>query len=132
MRSDIANDFTMPQYERASLLSAWDAVITNYEGLLQISYAIFSGEIYAIARTEGWFSNAWRIFRSVVLLAAVGALIGFTMGLTGAIVGAIVMGIVGITDAWANGNCHFAMQCDGGWRQSCSSGECRPFPDDNP
>ncbi|GIV37376.1 MAG: hypothetical protein KatS3mg032_1755 [Cyclobacteriaceae bacterium] len=31
-------------------------------------------------------------------------------------------------DAWANGNCHFALQCDGGWRQSCSSGaSCQNF-----
>lgn len=32
-----------------------------------------------------------------------------------------------ITDSWANNYCHFAMQCDGGWRQSCSSGECAPY-----
>jgi|DewCreStandDraft_4_1066084.scaffolds.fasta_scaffold115306_2 RNAse (barnase) inhibitor barstar len=132
MRADIADDFSMPDYERANLLHTWDVLITNYEGFLQISYAIFAGEIYSMARTQGWFRKAWRIFRSVVLVAAVGAMIGwFAGGPVGAIILAIIMGTVAITDAWANNYCHFAMQCDGGWRQSCSSGECTPY-DDNP
>jgi hypothetical protein len=132
MRNEIAQDYTMDDSERNNLLATWDALLVNHDGLVQVTQAVFNGEIYAMARTQGWLRNAWRIFRSVVLLAAVGALIGATFGLTGVIVGAVVMGIVAITDAWANGYCHYALQCDGGWRQSCSTGECMPYYDDNP
>ena len=44
-----------------------------------------------------------------------------------AIVGGTIMGIVAVVDAGANGYCHFAMQCDGGWRQDCASGVCMPY-----
>jgi len=128
MRNEIVNNYSISSYEKSNLLSAWDALTTNYNGLVEVSYSIYNGEIYAMARTQGWFRTAWRKVRSVVLTAVVGALVGWsTAGPVGAIVGAIVMGGVAIADAWANDYCHFAMQCDGGWRQDCSSGDCMPY-----
>ncbi|NBW34817.1 MAG: hypothetical protein EBR30_07320 [Cytophagia bacterium] len=127
MRNDILGNYSIPAYEKNNLLATWDALLANYEGLVQVSYSIFSEQGYPVARTQGWFRNAWRIVRSVILTAGVGALVGSPLGLPGAVVGAIVMGAVAITDAWANDYCHFAMQCDGGWRQECSTGECSPY-----
>ncbi|MBX2897097.1 MAG: hypothetical protein KF763_16745 [Cyclobacteriaceae bacterium] len=127
MRNEISNNYSMSASERSNLLNTWDALTSNYNGLVDVSYSIANGEIMAIARTKGWFRTAWRIVRSVVLTAAVGAIIGATISGPGAIVGAIVMGVVAITDAWANDYCHFAFQCDGGWRQECSTGNCAPY-----
>ncbi len=127
MRNNILNNYSIPYYEKNNLLTTWDALIINYEGLIQVSYSIYSEQEYSMARTQGWFRNAWRVVRSVILTAGVGALIGSTAGPIGAIVGGIVMGAVAITDVWANDYCHFAMQCDGGWRQECSTGECAPY-----
>lgn len=128
MRNEIASNHLLNSYERNNLLSTWDAVIANYSGLLEVSYSLYNGQIYTIARTQGWFRTAWRVIRSVVLTAAVGLIVGFyTCGPPCAIVGAVVMGVVAIADAWANNYCHFAMQCDGGWRQDCSSGVCMAY-----
>lgn len=128
MRNEIANNYAMSSSERSSLLNTWDALTSNYSGLVDVSYSLYNGEIMAIARTQGWFRTAWRVVRSVVLTAVVGAVIGwYGAGPIGAIVGAVVMGAVAITDAWANDYCHFAFQCNGGWRQDCSSGDCMPY-----
>jgi len=127
MKNEIANNYAMSAPERSNLLNTWDALTSNYNGLVDVSYSIYNGEIYAMARTKGWFRTAWRVLRSVVLTAAVGVFIGATISGPGAIVGAIVMGVVAITDAWANDYCHFAFQCDGGWRQECSTGNCAPY-----
>lgn len=127
MRNEITNNYSISPSEKSNLLNTWDALTVNYNGLIEVSYSIYNGEIYAMARTQGWFRTAWRVVRSVVLTAAVGAIIGATISGPGAIVGAIVMGVVAITDAWANDYCHFAFQCDGGWRQECSTGNCAPY-----
>lgn len=83
-----------------------------------------------MTRTQSWFINAWRWVRSVIVTAGVGFAVGYlSLGLnpTAGIIGAIVAGGAAIADAWANDYCHFALQCDGGWRQECSTGQCAPY-----
>ncbi|MFN7405071.1 MAG: hypothetical protein ACK5SL_00870 [Cyclobacteriaceae bacterium] len=130
MRNEISNNYSMSSYEKGNLLSTWDVLTTNYNGLVEVSYSLYNGEIYAMARTQGWFRNAWRVVRSVVLTAAVGFVVGFIASGGNPIagkVGAIIAGGAAIADAWANNYCHFAMQRDGGWRQECSTGQCAPY-----
>ncbi len=130
MRNEISNNYSMSSYEKSNLLSTWDVLTANYNGLVEVSYSLYNGEIYAMARTQGWFRNAWRVVRSVVLTAAVGFTVGFIASggnPIGGVVGAIITGGAAIADAWANDYCHFAMQCDGGWRQECSTGQCAPY-----
>ena len=127
MRDEITNNYSIPADEKSNLLSTWDGLKINYSGLVQVAHSINNGEVYAVARTQGWFKSVWRVVRSVILTAAVGALVGAAAGSVGLVIGAIVMGAVAITDAALNDYCHFAMQCDGGWRQECSTGQCAPY-----
>lgn len=127
MRNEILNNEVIPATEKSNLLATWDALMANYNGLVEVSYAIVNGEINTMARTQNWFRNAWRVVRSVFVSVVVGTMVGATAGGSGAIIGAIVTAVAAIADAWANDYCHFAMQCAGGWRQECSSGACAPY-----
>lgn len=85
-------------------------------------------KVYSNERTLGWFSSkVWRVIRSVVIAATIGAMIGLTEGPYVAIAAAVVMGAAAYADAAANDYCHFAVQCSGGWRQDCDTGECKPY-----
>lgn len=130
MRNEISNNYLLSSYERNNLLMAWDALIINYDGLINASYSIYDGSVYATAKTKGWFRTAWRVVRSVILTAGVGFAVGFIASggnPIGGIVGAVINGGAATADAIFNDYCHFAMQCDGGWRQECSTGYCAPY-----
>jgi hypothetical protein len=124
-RNQIENNALINSAEKERLLATSTLLLHNFSGIADNLYESEGG--IAGGRTNGWLRRAWRVVRSVVLTAAVGALVGASMGPKGAIVGAIVMGAVAITDVAANNHCHFAMQCDGGWRQNCTTGVCTPF-----
>lgn len=125
LKINIENDFTIPAEEKERLILTSTLLANNFQEILDNLYSLEGGS--QGVRTKGWFKKVWRIVRSVVVTAGVGVLIGASAGAVGAIVGGIVMGAVAITDAAANDYCHYAMQCDGGWRQSCTTGECTPY-----
>lgn len=52
---------------------------------------------------------------------------GIPGGYPGVAIGATVAGSTAIADYRSNNYCHFALQCDGGWRQDCMTGECMPY-----
>jgi hypothetical protein len=125
LKFDIEDNLTISTAEKERLILTSTLLVNNFLDIVDNLYSMEGG--LQGGRNKGWLKKAWRIVRSVVVTAGVGALIGASAGAVGAIVGGIVMGAVAITDAAANDYCHYAMQCDGGWRQSCTTGECAPY-----
>lgn len=124
LRNRVMQDPWLDKPDRERLDMTFALIMSNYHGLVDAASNIRTS---SDARTQGWFSKVWRIVRSVVITASLGAMIGARYGEDGAIVGAVILGAAAIADAAANDNCHFALQCSGGWRQDCSTGECKPY-----
>lgn len=125
LKNQIETNNSIVLGEKEKLLMVSTLLLNNFTEIADNLYTSEGG--VAGGRTNGWLQKAWRVVRSVVLTAGVGALVGAAAGPVGAIVGAIVVGAVAITDAAANNYCHFAMQCAGGWRQDCATGVCAPY-----
>ena len=117
--------------EKDKLATVATLVHLNFTGIVDV---VADGDkAGSVERTQGWFNKVWRVVRSVVVTAALGAIVGALSTEEGGnvivsvIIGSAIGGVAAIVDAAANDHCHFAMQCSGGWRQNCSSGECEPY-----
>jgi hypothetical protein len=124
LKNGVENNSSLNPQEKDRLIFVSTLMFNNFLGITDV---LATADQTSGGRAKGWLQKAWRVVRSVVLIAGVGAAIGSTEGPYGAVVGAIVMGVVAIADAAFNDNCHFAMQCPGGWRQDCTTGVCKPF-----
>ena len=115
--------------DKLATVATW--VQLNFAGIVDV---VADGDkASSVERTQGWFNKVWRVVRSIVVTAALGAIVGALSTEEGGnatvnvIVGSAIGGVAAIVDAAANDHCHFAMQCSGGWRQNCSLGECEPY-----
>lgn len=126
LRDIVMLDETMTQPDRDRLAMTFTLLINNYDGIVK---GIKAGlEDASSERTEGFFnSRVWRVIRSVVVAVVIGTMIGITEGPYVAVAAAVVAGAAAYADAAVNDNCHFAVQCSGGWRQDCNTGECKPY-----
>ncbi|SHG64190.1 hypothetical protein SAMN04488109_1201 [Chryseolinea serpens] len=124
-KDQIISDPELSDSEKRRLVMALTTIASNYDGIakgITSSMREASNE-----RTQGLFNRVWRVIRSVIITSTIGAAIGATEGPVGAIIGAAVTTTAAVSDAQFNHNCHFALQCDGGWRQDCMTGECKPY-----
>jgi hypothetical protein len=131
LKAGILQNDKMTDKEKDKLATVATVVLVNFTGIVDVvadGYTAGSEE-----RTQGWFNKVWRVVRSVVVTAALGAIVGALSTdedgnvIVNAVVGSAIGGVAAIVDAAANDHCHFALQCSGGWRQNCSSGECEPY-----
>ena len=126
LRSAVLSDETVTKLDRDRLAMTFTLLINNYDGIvkgIEASLKAASSE-----RTEGFFtSRVWRVIRSVVVAVSIGVMVGVSEGPYVAVAAAVVMGAAAYADAAVNDNCHFAVQCSGGWRQDCNTGECKPY-----
>lgn len=123
---DASSDRTLTNAERDRLEITFKLLASNYNGIAKSIERDLRNS--ASERIQGWFnSRVWRVIRSVVVTATIGALVGSYVNPYVAIVGGVIMGAAALADASANNNCHFAVQCSGGWRQDCDTGECKPY-----
>ena len=129
LRLQIENDYTVSAWEKYGISTVGTIIENNFFQIVDIVDQENNASTRSGSRTLSWNWGAiWRVTRSIVLTSTVGAFIGVvTYGPYGALVGGIIMSIASNADAVFNGYCHFAMQCDGGWRQECISGDCAPY-----
>lgn len=131
LRVQVENNYSISESERFGISTVGQIVESNFYQIIDVVSQDEGAMVRQRSglRTASWNWGAiWRVTRSIVLTSTVGALIGFvTYGPYGALIGGVVMSIVANADAVFNGYCHFAMQCDGGWRQECISGDCAPY-----
>lgn len=117
--------------EKDKLAIVATLVHLNFTGMVDV---VADGDkINSTARTQGWFNKVWRVVRSVVVTAALGAIVGALATdeggntIVNAVIGSAIGGVAAAIDATVNDHCHFALQCSGGWRQNCNSGDCEPY-----
>jgi hypothetical protein len=143
LRQQTISDHSMSQSERDQLILISDMLIANYYGLSEVSRSVVE-QSFATAKSAGWLSRAWRVFRSVVVtivaVALVTAVIVASVVLTagtattalvasapvwGAFAGALIGAAWGIHSA-SNDVCYYAGQCDVEYAgtQYCSTGQC--------
>jgi len=125
LKEQAVSDKSLNESDRGKIVSALTLITSNYNGIVAVVSKAFrqaSG-----GRSQGLFSVVWRVVRSVVVTAAVGALMGIPGGYPAIAIGATIAGSAAIADYRVNDYCHFALQCGGGWRQDCMTGECKPY-----